>query len=168
MPDKSFYTSSLQERLGPLVELHIVKKSYIGTNGVLQEQRGRELKQLGSSSLCLILKDFVVYQMDVKSDFLYGKIKEEVYVCQPPEFEDPDFPDREEDMCTELRDDAMNVPDEFCGRAYIFSLDSKNNMETLTGLCSKDANGERFYVRVHRFQGQSKAFTSSCCEKGSL
>ncbi|GJW04585.1 putative ribonuclease H-like domain-containing protein [Tanacetum coccineum] len=39
-------------------------------------------------------KDFVVYQMDVKSDFLYGKIKEEVYVCQPPEFEDPDFPDR--------------------------------------------------------------------------
>ncbi|GJV22526.1 putative ribonuclease H-like domain-containing protein [Tanacetum coccineum] len=29
-------------------------------------------------------KDFVVYQMDVKSAFLYGKIEEEVYVCQPP------------------------------------------------------------------------------------
>ncbi|GJV97519.1 putative ribonuclease H-like domain-containing protein [Tanacetum coccineum] len=39
-------------------------------------------------------KDFVVYQMDVKSTFLYGKIKEEVYVCQPPGFEDLDFPDR--------------------------------------------------------------------------
>ncbi|GJV05134.1 putative ribonuclease H-like domain-containing protein [Tanacetum coccineum] len=39
-------------------------------------------------------KDFVVYQMDVKSDFLYGKIKEEVYVCQPPGFEDPDIPNR--------------------------------------------------------------------------
>nr|GEU82511.1 hypothetical protein [Tanacetum cinerariifolium] len=36
---------------------------------------------------------FMVYQMDIKSAFLYGTIKEEVYVCQPPGFEDLDYLD---------------------------------------------------------------------------
>ncbi|KAJ9551529.1 hypothetical protein OSB04_015574 [Centaurea solstitialis] len=39
-------------------------------------------------------KGFKVYQMDVKSAFLYGTIDEEVYVYQPPGFEDPKYPDR--------------------------------------------------------------------------
>ncbi|GJY94988.1 putative ribonuclease H-like domain-containing protein [Tanacetum coccineum] len=40
------------------------------------------------------LMNFVVYQMDVKSAFLYGKIEEEVYACQPLGFEDAEFVDR--------------------------------------------------------------------------
>nr|GEU56842.1 putative ribonuclease H-like domain-containing protein [Tanacetum cinerariifolium] len=37
---------------------------------------------------------FMVYQIDVKSAFMYETIEEEVYVCQPPEFKDPDYPDK--------------------------------------------------------------------------
>nr|GEX05771.1 hypothetical protein [Tanacetum cinerariifolium] len=37
---------------------------------------------------------FTVYQMDVKSAFLYGTIDEEVYVMQPPRFQDLKFPAR--------------------------------------------------------------------------
>ncbi|GJZ51812.1 putative ribonuclease H-like domain-containing protein [Tanacetum coccineum] len=37
---------------------------------------------------------FLVYQMDVKSAFLYETIKEEVYVTQPPGFKDLDHPNK--------------------------------------------------------------------------
>nr|GEU33760.1 hypothetical protein [Tanacetum cinerariifolium] len=37
---------------------------------------------------------FLVYQMDVKSVFLYEMTEEEVYVCQPLGFEDLDYPDK--------------------------------------------------------------------------
>nr|GEW01879.1 hypothetical protein [Tanacetum cinerariifolium] len=39
-------------------------------------------------------KSFSVYQMDVKTTFLYGPLKEEVYVNQPNGFVDPYYPDK--------------------------------------------------------------------------
>ena len=37
-------------------------------------------------------KGFQVYQLDVKTAFLYGDIKQEIYVHQPPGFVDPSNP----------------------------------------------------------------------------
>nr|GEV11161.1 retrovirus-related Pol polyprotein from transposon TNT 1-94 [Tanacetum cinerariifolium] len=39
-------------------------------------------------------KSFTVYQMDIKTAFLYGPLKEEVYVNQPDSFVDPYHPDK--------------------------------------------------------------------------
>nr|GFC78952.1 retrotransposon protein, putative, unclassified [Tanacetum cinerariifolium] len=35
-------------------------------------------------------KSFLIYQMDVKTEFLNGPLKKEVYVAQPDGFDDPD------------------------------------------------------------------------------
>ncbi|GKE53703.1 retrovirus-related pol polyprotein from transposon TNT 1-94, partial [Tanacetum coccineum] len=39
-------------------------------------------------------KSFPIYQMDMKTAFLNGPLKEEVYVAQPDGFVDPDHPDK--------------------------------------------------------------------------
>jgi hypothetical protein len=39
-------------------------------------------------------KGFKLYQIDVKSDFLNDVIQEEVYIRQPPGFENPKYPNR--------------------------------------------------------------------------
>ncbi|GJW92618.1 putative ribonuclease H-like domain-containing protein [Tanacetum coccineum] len=75
----------------------LVAQGYTQEEGIYYDEVFAPVSRIESIRLFLAyasFKDFVVYQMDVKSAFLYGKIEEEVYICQPSGFEDPDFPDR--------------------------------------------------------------------------
>ncbi|GKD35790.1 putative ribonuclease H-like domain-containing protein, partial [Tanacetum coccineum] len=66
---------------------------------------------------------FIVYQMDVKSAFLYGIYKEEVYVCQPPGFEDPQFHDKVYKQAKALhKDEEAEDVDVYLYRSMIGSL----------------------------------------------
>ncbi|GJZ25942.1 putative ribonuclease H-like domain-containing protein [Tanacetum coccineum] len=75
----------------------LVAQGYTQEDGIDYDEVFAHVARIKAIRLFLAyasFKDFVVYQMDVKSAFLCGKIEEEVYVCQPPGFKDPDFPNR--------------------------------------------------------------------------
>ncbi|GJY40641.1 putative ribonuclease H-like domain-containing protein [Tanacetum coccineum] len=72
-----------KKKVWTLVDLPYGKRA-IGTKWVYRNKKDER---------CIIVRN-KARLMDVKSEFLYGKIKEEVYVCQPSGFEDPEFPDR--------------------------------------------------------------------------
>jgi len=74
----------------------LVVQGYSQEEGIDYDETFAPVARLEAIRLFLayaVSNKFKVFQMDVKSAFLYGKIKEEVYVCQPPGFEDPYHPD---------------------------------------------------------------------------
>jgi hypothetical protein len=72
-----------------------VAKGYSQVEGLDFDETYAPVARL--ESICILLTyatyhGFKLYQMDVKSAFLNGPIKEEVYVEQPPDFEDSEYP----------------------------------------------------------------------------
>ncbi|GKA78997.1 uncharacterized mitochondrial protein-like protein [Tanacetum coccineum] len=96
-------------------------------------------------------------KMDVKSDFLYGKIEKEVYVCQPPGFEDPDFLDRVYKVEKALY--GLHQAPRACQDKYVIEILKKfgftdvktasTPMETQK-LLLKDEDGEEVDVHLYR------------------
>ncbi|KAI3729850.1 hypothetical protein L6452_18521 [Arctium lappa] len=75
----------------------LVAQGYTQEEGIDYEEVFAPVARIEAIRLFLAyayFMNFKVYQMDVKSAFLYGSIEEEVYVCQTPGFENPSYPDR--------------------------------------------------------------------------
>ncbi|KAI3666944.1 hypothetical protein L6452_41985 [Arctium lappa] len=94
--DPDVYRNKLDEN-GTVIrnKARLVAQGYIQEEGIDYDETFSPMARLESIRLFLayaVHKDFKVYQMDVKSAFLNGKLSEEVYVEQPPGFSDPKHP----------------------------------------------------------------------------
>ncbi|GJZ84568.1 retrovirus-related pol polyprotein from transposon TNT 1-94 [Tanacetum coccineum] len=73
----------------------LVAKGYSQQEGIYFEELFAPVARLEAFRMFLAYaahKNFTIYQMDVKTAFLNGPLKEEVFVSQPDGFVDPDFP----------------------------------------------------------------------------
>nr|GFA76898.1 uncharacterized mitochondrial protein AtMg00810-like [Tanacetum cinerariifolium] len=97
--DEDFHTcgaSSIQDAKGLGIKLDLLHMDIL-KEGIDYDEVFAPIARIEAIRLFLAYDSFMgfmVYQMDVKRAFLYGTIKEEVYVCQPPRFKDPVYLDK--------------------------------------------------------------------------
>ncbi|GKD13546.1 retrovirus-related pol polyprotein from transposon TNT 1-94, partial [Tanacetum coccineum] len=75
----------------------LVAKGYSQKEGIDFEESFAPITRLEAVRIFVAYdahKSFLIYQMDVKTAFLNGPLKEEVYIVQPNGFIDPDHPDK--------------------------------------------------------------------------
>nr|GEV47147.1 hypothetical protein [Tanacetum cinerariifolium] len=76
---------------------HINAKGYAKEEGIDFEKSFAPVARLEAVQIFIayaVHKSFPIYQMDVKTAFLNGPLKKEVYVAQPDGFVDPDHPEK--------------------------------------------------------------------------
>jgi hypothetical protein len=76
-------------------KVRLVAKSYSQVEGLDFDETYAPVARLESIRILLVYATyhgFKLYQMNMKSAFRNGPIKEEVYVEQPPGFEDSEYP----------------------------------------------------------------------------
>ncbi|KAI3669692.1 hypothetical protein L6452_41032 [Arctium lappa] len=82
-------------RLVPKPQARLVAKGYRQEEGIDYDETYAPVARIEAIQMFLAYaahKNFIVYQMDVKTAFLNGVLKEEVYVSQPEGFVNPDKP----------------------------------------------------------------------------
>nr|GEV13706.1 copia protein [Tanacetum cinerariifolium] len=124
----------------------LVARGYTQEEGIDYDEVFASVARIEAIRLFLAyasFKDFVVYQIDVKNAFLYGKSEEEVYVCQPSGFEDLDFPDR----VYKVKKHCMD----YIKFLYLEVKTASTPMETQKPLL-KDEDGEEVDVHMYRYQ----------------
>nr|GEZ70592.1 hypothetical protein [Tanacetum cinerariifolium] len=86
---KSFFNSRCRKNKARLVAQRHTQEEGIDYEEVFPVARIKAIRLFLAYASFM---SFMVYQMDVNSSFLCGTIEEEVYVCQPLGFKDPDHP----------------------------------------------------------------------------
>ncbi|GKE80938.1 putative ribonuclease H-like domain-containing protein, partial [Tanacetum coccineum] len=91
------WVKAMQEELNKRDERGVVvrSKARLVAQGHRHEEGIAPVARIEAIRLFLAFASFmgfIVYQMNVKSTFMYGTIDEEVYVSQPPGFVDPNHP----------------------------------------------------------------------------
>nr|GFB90775.1 retrovirus-related Pol polyprotein from transposon TNT 1-94 [Tanacetum cinerariifolium] len=96
---QSCWIESMQEELNEFKRLEnkarLVARGYRQEEGIDFEESFAPVARLEAIRICLTYaahKNMVVYQMDVKTAFLNGNLREDVYVSQPDGFVDKDNP----------------------------------------------------------------------------
>nr|GFA19673.1 hypothetical protein [Tanacetum cinerariifolium] len=111
-------------------------------------------------------KSFPIYQMDVKTAFLNGPLKEEVYVAQPDGFVDPDHPEKvyHEHVPSQQELDLLFGPlyDDFfnAGSNPSTNIQSTSAPSTHTNVHAEENNNDQ---AEEREQLQDDEFTNPFC-----
>ncbi|GKA98293.1 putative ribonuclease H-like domain-containing protein [Tanacetum coccineum] len=126
---------------------------------------------------------FIVYQIDVKSAFLYDTIEKEVYMFQPPGFVDPKFPnksgyrrgtfdktlfikkDKKDIMLVKQKEDGIFLSQDKYVAEILTKFDFENVKTASTPIETQKPlvkDEEAADVDVPSY---SKDFTPKCCEK---
>nr|GEW61246.1 hypothetical protein [Tanacetum cinerariifolium] len=110
--------------------------------------------------------------MDVKSAFLYGRIKEEVYVCQPLRFKDPGHPNKVYKVVKALY--GLHQAPRACQDKYVTEVLRKFNLSDAKTASTpvdtekplvKDTDGDD--IDVHLYRSMIRSLMYVVCGEGS-